>query len=60
MQGIDKESLFVSRVESILNAEHVQWPVAKKIFEQQNKPGAKIASEPAVSDSIDINDKPPA
>ncbi|MEO6330100.1 MAG: DUF4231 domain-containing protein [Ginsengibacter sp.] len=35
--GVDKESLFVSRVESILNKEHVQWPPAKKIQEAQEK-----------------------
>lgn len=35
--GIDKESLFVSRIESILNKEHVQWPPAKKIQEAQGK-----------------------
>src|SRR4029079_19510273 len=28
--GIDKESLFVSRVEAILDKEHIQWPPAKK------------------------------
>ncbi len=30
-EGIDKETLFVSRVESILDKEHVNWPAAKKI-----------------------------
>ena len=35
--GVDKESLFVSRVEAILNAEHMQWPPAKKLQENQNK-----------------------
>ena len=34
--GIDKESLFVSRIESILNKEHAQWPPAKKIQEGKN------------------------
>jgi hypothetical protein len=29
--GVDKESLFVSRVEAILGAEHMQWPAAKKV-----------------------------
>jgi hypothetical protein len=32
--GVDKESLFVTRVEQILNKEHDVWPVAKKIKEQ--------------------------
>ena len=35
--GVDKESLFVSRVEAILNKEHVQWPPAKK-FQDKEKP----------------------
>jgi hypothetical protein len=35
--GVDKESLFVSRVEAILNKEHVQWPPAKKIQDAQDK-----------------------
>ena len=39
--GIDKESVFVSRVEAILNAEHIQWPPAKKMQESQSKAGAK-------------------
>jgi len=33
---IDKESLFVSRIEALLSAEHSQWPAAKKL-EEQNK-----------------------
>jgi hypothetical protein len=37
--GIDKESLFVARIESFLNAEHAQWPV-KKLQEDQNKQGS--------------------
>jgi hypothetical protein len=32
--GVDKETLFVSRVEQILNKEHDVWPVAKKIKDQ--------------------------
>lgn len=39
--GVDKESLFVTRIESILNKEHVQWPPAKKIQEAQDKGAAK-------------------
>lgn len=34
--GVDKESLFVSRIESILNKEHAQWPPAKKIQEEKS------------------------
>lgn len=33
-EGVDKETLFVSRVEQILNKEHDVWPVAKKIKDQ--------------------------
>lgn len=35
---VDKESLFVTRVEAILDKEHGQWPPAKKLQEEQNKP----------------------
>lgn len=31
--GVDKESLFVSRVEAMLDAEHNQWPPAKTLQE---------------------------
>ncbi len=34
--GIDKESLFVARIESFLNAEHAQWPV-KKLHDEAGK-----------------------
>ena len=34
--GIDKETLFVSRVETILDKEHINWPVAKKIHEAEH------------------------
>ncbi|MEO5998070.1 MAG: DUF4231 domain-containing protein [Chitinophagaceae bacterium] len=37
--GIDKESLFVSRVEAILDTEHNQWPPAKKLSENQRASG---------------------
>ena len=43
--GIDKESVFVSRVEAILNAEHIQWPPAKKLQDAQNKAGTKEAPD---------------
>jgi len=32
-EGIDKETLFVSRVETILDKEHINWPVVKKLHE---------------------------
>jgi hypothetical protein len=34
--GIDKESLFITRVETILDKEHQGWPPAKKIREDRN------------------------
>ena len=43
--GVDKESLFVSRVEAILNAEHIQWPPAKKLQENQHKQEIKEKSD---------------
>ncbi|RYU91637.1 DUF4231 domain-containing protein [Mucilaginibacter terrigena] len=36
--GVDKESLFVTRVEGILNSEHVNWPAAKKQADKNDKP----------------------
>ncbi len=35
--GVDKESLFVTRIEGVLNAEHVNWPPAKKQTDQKDK-----------------------
>jgi hypothetical protein len=35
--GVDKESLFVTRVEGVLNGEHVNWPPAKKQSDQNDK-----------------------
>ena len=34
--GIDKEALFISRVETILDKEHQGWPPAKKIREDRS------------------------
>jgi len=34
---VNKDSLFVSRIESILDKEHKQWPVSKKLEEEKNK-----------------------
>jgi hypothetical protein len=60
--GVDKESLFVTRVEAILDAEHNQWPPAKKLQEDQNKgkqdqpEGATAAPEAGKADeSADAN-----
>jgi len=35
--GVDKESLFVTRIETILDKEHQGWPPAKKLREEQNQ-----------------------
>ncbi|GGH17995.1 DUF4231 domain-containing protein [Mucilaginibacter phyllosphaerae] len=35
--GVDKESLFVTRIEGILNGEHVNWPPAKKQTDKNDK-----------------------
>lgn len=44
--GVDKESLFVSRIESILNKEHAQWPPAKKLEEKQdNSPKGTLGDQ---------------
>lgn len=48
--GIDKESLFVSRVESLLDTEHAQWPPAKKLNEDQNNQGTS-GNKPEASNS---------
>jgi hypothetical protein len=34
--GVDKEALFISRVETILDKEHQGWPPAKKIREDRS------------------------
>lgn len=34
--GIDRDTLFVSRVETILDKEHINWPVAKKMHEAEH------------------------
>ncbi|MBX7108225.1 MAG: DUF4231 domain-containing protein [Chitinophagales bacterium] len=47
--GINKESLFVSRVESILDKEHTQWPESKKLQEQdKDKDKEKQHEDPVV------------
>jgi len=37
LAGVNKEALFISRVETILDKEHQGWPPAKKIREDQNQ-----------------------
>ena len=41
--GVDKESLFVTRVEAILGAEHMQWPPSKTLQDKQNQPTEEAA-----------------
>jgi len=45
--GIDKESLFISRIETILDKEHQGWPPAKKLRDdsstgEKENPGDKL------------------
>ena len=49
-EGIDKETLFVSRVERILDKEHINWPVVKKLHETgHNENGIEEAEQkPAI------------
>ena len=45
-EGVDKETLFVSRVERILDKEHINWPVVKKLHEAgHNENGLEEAKE---------------
>jgi hypothetical protein len=37
--GIDKETLFVTRVEGILGKEHEAWPIYKQLMNASGKPG---------------------
>lgn len=36
-EGVDKETIFVARIEQILNKEREVWPVAKKVKDQSNQ-----------------------
>lgn len=36
-EGVDKETIFVSRIEQILNKEREVWPMAKKLKNQPNQ-----------------------
>jgi len=54
MPGIDKEALFISRVETILDKEHQGWPPAKKIRDdrslgEKENSGTTIASGDSTS-----------
>ena len=51
VNGVDKESLFVTRVEAMLDTEHTQWPPAKKIEENQGKPKIVEPRETSVTNS---------
>ena len=37
-EKVDKEALFISRIEAILDKEHQGWPPSKKIREDRNQP----------------------
>jgi len=55
--GIDKEALFVSRVETILDKEHQGWPPAKKIREDRNlKDTSETRPENSVGPSAKAED----
>ena len=70
-EGVDKESLFVFRIEGILNKEHDAWPVYKKLL---NADGKEDQQHDALQKKLDelarekfktqkaapITDKPPA
>lgn len=52
--GVDKESLLVTRVETLSDKEHQGWPPAKKIREERNlgekeNPGTSPADTPVGS-----------
>jgi len=50
-KGVDKESLFISRVEGILDKERQSWPPAKKIREE-NENGENEDPDSFLSDSL--------
>jgi len=54
--GVDKESLFVTRVEGILDTEHNQWPPAKKL--QENQPKNKEADANSSAQKTPGNNDP--
>ena len=45
LAGVDKVSLFISRIEAILDKEHQGWPLAKKIHEDQNLANNSASSQ---------------
>jgi hypothetical protein len=49
-QGIDKETLFVSRVETILDKEHINWPVVKRLHETASKENGmeEVGQKPSI------------
>ena len=51
VNGVDKESLFVTRIEGILDTEHTQWPPAKKLQENQSKSKNVEAHETSVTNT---------
>ncbi|HSO87376.1 MAG TPA: DUF4231 domain-containing protein [Draconibacterium sp.] len=56
MTGVDKEALFISRVETILDKEHQGWPPAKKIRDDRNL-GEKENSGTSTADTTGLTDQ---
>jgi hypothetical protein len=56
MQGVDKEALFISRVETILDKEHQGWPPAKKIRDDRSL-GEKENSGTAAIETVGLTDE---
>lgn len=51
-EGINKESLFINRVETILDKEHQGWPPAKKLQEEGKK--GEDTTPPAFSEDAPV------
>jgi hypothetical protein len=56
MQGVDKEALFISRVETILDKEHQGWPPAKKIRDDRSL-GEKENSGTAATNTAALSEE---
>ena len=48
-EGIDKEPRFVSRVETMPDQEHINWPVVKKLQEAGHKENGMGEAEQKLS-----------
>ena len=56
MSGVDKEALFISRVETILDKEHQGWPPAKKIRDDRSL-GEKENSGTTTTENVGTTDE---